>query len=126
MRAVDTNVLVRLLTGDSPEQTAIAENYIANGAWVPQLAVAETAWVLAAIYDRSSQSIAAAIDMLLDHDALTVQDADVVKTAVEEFRQQSGISFSDCLLVAVARKAGHTPIGTFDRRFGRLEDVEQL
>src|SRR3954467_14844518 len=115
MRAVDTNVLVRLVTRDDPKQVAAAEAFIANGAWVPQLAVVEAAWVLASVYDRDAASIATAIEMLLSHQHLTVQDAETVAVAVEEFRQRPAVGFSDCLMIAVAQKAGHVPMGTFDR-----------
>ena len=61
MRAVDTNVLVRLLTGDHPAQAAAAERFVGNGAWVSHLALAETMWVLASNYERSPVQIAGAI-----------------------------------------------------------------
>jgi predicted nucleic-acid-binding protein len=47
MRAVDTNVLVRLITRDDPRQTIAAEHFIVAGAWVPTLVLAEAMWVLA-------------------------------------------------------------------------------
>ena len=51
MRAVDTNVLVRLVTRDDPGQVAAAEAFVERGAWVSLLALAEAVWVLAAVYD---------------------------------------------------------------------------
>ena len=52
MRAVDTNVLVRLLTREDVKQVAVAETFVAKGAWVPHLAIAEATWLLASVYDR--------------------------------------------------------------------------
>ena len=52
MRAVDTNVVVRLITRDQPKPVAAAETFVAKGAWVSLLALAETTWVLSAVYDR--------------------------------------------------------------------------
>ena len=52
MRAVDTNVLVRLVTGDDARQTEAAEQFVAPGAWVSLLALAETALVLDSVYDK--------------------------------------------------------------------------
>jgi len=46
MRAVDTNVLVRLMTRDDVKQVAFAEAFVANVAWVPHLAIADATWVL--------------------------------------------------------------------------------
>ncbi len=121
MRAVDTNVLVRLVTRDDVKQVAIAEAFVANGAWVSQLALAEATWVLASIYDRVPEAIATAVEMLLNHQYLTVQDAETVAAAVEQFRQHPAVGFSDCLMVEVARKAGHAQLATFDRRLGKIE-----
>jgi predicted nucleic-acid-binding protein len=126
MRAVDTNVLVRLMTRDDARQVAVAEAFVANGAWVPHLAVAEATWVLAAVYDRPPQAIATAIEMLLNHEHLTVQDSETVAAAVAQFRQRPKVGFSDCLMVEVARKAGLTPVGTFDRDLGRIDGAQRL
>lgn len=126
MRAVDTNVLVRLITRDDAKQVAVAEAFVTQGAWVPHLAVAEATWVLASVYDRSPEAIANAVEMLLSHEHLTVQDAETVAAAVAQFRQRPRVGFSDCLIVEVARKAGHTPLGTFDRNLGKLEGAQRL
>jgi len=126
MRAVDTNVLVRLVTRDDAKQVAAAEAYVANGAWVPHLALAEATWVLAAVYDQGHRAIATAVEMLLNHKDLTLEAADVVAGALERFRRRPALGFSDCLMLEVARKAGHLPLGTFDRDLGRLEGVETL
>lgn len=126
MRAVDTNVLVRLLTRDDARAVAAAEACVAQGAWAPHLAIAEAAWVLEAVYDRRADAIATAIEMLLSHEHLTVQDAEVVAAAVAQFRQHSKVGFSDCLMLEVARKAGHLPLKTFDRALGRIDGAERL
>jgi predicted nucleic-acid-binding protein len=126
MRAVDTNVLVRLMTRDDARQVALAEAFVAKGAWVPHLAIAEAAWVLASVYDRDSNAIATAVEMLLSHEHLTVQDAEVVAASIVQFRQRPRAGFSDCLMLEVARKAGHTPLGTFDRDLARLDGAQRL
>lgn len=126
MRAVDTNVLVRLIARDDARQVAAAETFVARGAWVPHLVLAESTWVLSAVYDRSAEEIATAVDMLLNHQHLTLQDADVVVAALDRFRRRPALGFSDCLVLEVARKAGHLPLGTFDRQLGKLDDTERL
>jgi predicted nucleic-acid-binding protein len=126
MRAVDTNVLVRLLTRDDARQVAAAEAFVASGAWVPHLAVAEATWVLASVYDRSPAAIATAVEMLLSHAQLTVQDSETVAAALGQFRRHPQVGFSDCLMIEVARKAGHLPLGTFDRDLARIDDAERL
>ena len=126
MRAVDTNVLVRLMTRDDAKQVTAAEDFVASGAWVPHLAIAEATWVLASVYDRDPEAIATAVDMLLSHEYLTVQDTEAIAAAVERFRRHPKVGFSDCLMVEVARKAGHTPLGTFDRDLGRVNGAQRL
>ena len=126
MRAVDTNVLVRLVTRDDAKQAAAAEAFIERGAWVSHLVLVEATWVLATVYDVAAAELAVAIDMLLNHKALTMQDADVVALALQQFQAKPGLGFSDCLVLEVARKAGHLPLGTFDRNLGKLEGAERI
>ena len=126
MRAVDTNVLVRLVTRDDAKQVAAAETFVARGAWVPHLVLAEATWVLTSVYDRRPEEIACAVEMLLNHQHLTLQDAEAVAAAVVSFRRRPALGFSDCLVLEVARKAGHVPLGTFDRDFSKLAGVERL
>jgi predicted nucleic-acid-binding protein len=126
MRAVDTNVLVRLIARDDARQVASAERWVEKGAWVSILALAEATWVLSAVYQRGAAEIASAVEMLLNHRDLTLQDSDVVAAALEHFRNRPAIGFSDCLLLELARKGGHLPLGTFDRVLSKLDGAEKL
>src|SRR5262249_19100811 len=85
MRAVDANVLVRLIARDDPRQMEAAEAFIAKGAWVSHVVLAETNRVLDSVYDLNAELIAGSVEMLLNHAHLTVQDADTVQAAVESF-----------------------------------------
>jgi predicted nucleic-acid-binding protein len=126
MRAVDTNVLVRLMTRDDARQAAAADVFVENGAWVSILALAETIWVLEAVYERTAASLVTAIEMLLDHKSLTLQDSDAVAAALELFRTHPALGFSDCLMLQLARRAGHLPLGTFDRGLGKIDGAHKL
>jgi predicted nucleic-acid-binding protein len=126
MRAVDTNVLVRLLTRDDAKQVSVAEAYIANGAWVPHLTLAETAWVLDSVYGIGRDGIATAVEMLLTHERLSIQDAEVVAAALTHYRNHAKVGFSDCLVLEIARKAGHVPLGTFDRDLAKIDGTQRL
>lgn len=126
MRSVDTNVLVRLITRDDAGQVEAAERFVERGAWVSHLVLAEATWVLSAVYERDPAAIRTALEMLLNHEHLTLQDADVVAAAVEQFRRRPTLGFSDCLVLEVARKAGHLPLGTFDRTLARLDAAERV
>ena len=126
MRAVDTNILIRLIARDDAKQTAAAEAFVEKGAWVSLLALVEAAWVLAAVYDRAPTDIANALEMLSNHQSLTLQDSEVVLAALEHFRKRPALGFSDCMLLEIARKSGHLPLGTFHRDMARLPDVEKI
>ncbi len=126
MRAVDTNLLVRLIARDDPGQVAAAEQFVAKGGWVSHIVLAETAWVLDFVYALGARAIAEAIGMLLHHAQLTVQDSAVAGAALESFRRRRGVGFSDCLIVEIARRNGHLPVGTFDRDLGGIEGADRL
>lgn len=126
MHAVDTNVLVRLVTRDDAKQVAAAEAFIQKGAWVSNLVLAEMTWVLRAAYDLEHPAIATAVEMLQSHETLTLQDPDVVAAALIHYRRKPSLGFSDCLVLEIARKAGHVPLGTVDRHLGKLDGAERL
>ena len=126
MRAVDTNVLVRLVTRDDAQQVARAEAFVSRGAWVSHIVLVEAIWVLESVYKLDARAQAKAVEMLLNHRDLTVQDSDVVVSAVERLRGRTAVSFSDCLVLEVARKVGHMPLGTFDRQLAKLDGTQQL
>lgn len=126
MRAVDTNILVRLIARDDSRQTDSAESFVGKGAWVSLLALAEAMWVLASVYELKSREVASAVEMLLNHQDLALQDPDTVAAALALFRAKPALGFSDCLLLEMARKAGHLPLGTFDRNLARVEGAQGI
>jgi predicted nucleic-acid-binding protein len=126
MRAIDTNVLVRLLARDDRKQTAAAEAFVEQGAWVAHLVLAEALWVLAAVYRRTPAQLILALEMLLAHQHLVLQDADTVAAAFAHFKRRPALGFSDCLVLEIARKAGHLPLGSFDRALTALPQTQRL
>lgn len=90
------------------------------------LALVETTWVLDAVYERTATDIAKAVDRLLNHRELTLQDPDVVVAALARFRARPTIGFSGCLLLEIARKAGHLSLGTFDRNLDKPDGAQQI
>lgn len=126
MRAIDTNVLVRLLARDHPAQTVAAEEFVAGGAWVSLLVLAETIWVLGSVYELKPAKLAAAVEMLLDHKQLIVQDREVVGSALAIYRRKPALGFSDCVVLEQARSNGYAPLGTFDRNLSKIEGAQLL
>jgi predicted nucleic-acid-binding protein len=78
------------------------------------------------VYERTPEHIALAVERLLAHAALTLQDADAVTAALEQFRERPSLGFSDCLVLEIARKAGHLPLGTFDRQLAKLDGAQRV
>lgn len=126
MHAVDTNVLVRLVTRDDEQQVKAAESFVGKGAWVSHLVLVEATWALTAVYELGHVEIATAVAMLLHHKNLTIQDSDTVAAALEYYRRRPALGFSDCLILEVARKAGHLPLGTFDRNLSKIDGAEKI
>lgn len=126
MRAIDTNVLVRLIARDDSRQAAAAEAFVEKGAWVSVLALAEATWVLATVYELSSKDLAKMIEMLLDHRDLVLQDSEAVQDALKLFKAKPALGFSDCMMLHLARKAGHLPLGTFDRGLAKVDGAQKL
>ena len=126
MLAVDTNVLVRVLARDDIAQAEAAGPFIAPGAWVSHVVLAETFWVLESVYGRTPAQLTEALQLLLAHESLVLQDADTVAAALEHFRRKPAPGFSDCLVLEIARKAGHAPLGTFEKSLARLPGAQKL
>ena len=126
MHAIDTNVLVRLAARDDVDQVAAAEAFVSNGAWVSTIVLVEAIWVLSTVYELAAAQLGEAIEMFLNHQQLTLQDSDAVAAALAHFRRRPSLGFSDCLVLEVARKRGHLPLGTFDRGLARLDGARKL
>ena len=126
MVAVDTNVLVRLVVRDDENQTRSAERFIENGCWASIVAFVEAIWVLKSIYRFDQLQIVAAINMLINNEKLAVEHGEEVSLALDLFRARPSLAFADCLMLELARKAGHLPLGTFDRDLARADGATRL
>lgn len=126
MLAIDTNVLIRLLVRDDEKQVKLADKFIAKGAWVSHLVLAEALWVLDSVYSLSAAQLIEALSLLLAHESLVLQDADTVSAALTHFKSKPALGFSDCLVLEIARKAGHVPLATFDKALSKLANTQKL
>lgn len=124
MRAIDANILLRLVVEDDPPQTAAAEHFVRGGAWVSILAVAEAVWVLTTNYGFSVRHVTNALEILLNNRELVFQEGDAVAEALALYRRSPALGFSDCLMIALARNAGYLPLGTFDRRLAKIDGAQ--
>jgi len=125
---LDTNVVVRLLIGDDPQQTPIAEQAfleaIANGGvYLPDVVLAEVAWVLRG-YDLDRLTRYQLLEHLVRTRGVVVDDIDAVINALEQFQQ--GGDLADQLILARATSADALPVLSFDQRFSSSEGVQLL
>ncbi len=129
MIGLDTNVVVRLLTQDHPEQYEIARTIVekrltaSEPGYISLAVVLETAWVLQNVYEYSGPDVAAALKALLADPALSIeaeQEVLIAALALEE----NGAPFEDSLISALAMAAGCSVTFTFDRKAARLPGFE--
>jgi predicted nucleic acid-binding protein len=124
---LDTNVLVRHLTGDPPSQAASATRYLAeaDALLLPDLILAETAYVLESFYDAPRTDVAASLRAILAFPAIRVIDAEMLQRAVEVY-DVAGLDFAEAYLVACAERTGVGTIVSFDRSIDRVPTVQRV
>jgi predicted nucleic acid-binding protein len=124
---VDTNVLVRHLTGDPPKMATRATNYLgtASELLLTDLVAAETVYVLESFYETRRDQIATALRSLLGFDAVVCVDPALLLRAVEVY-ETDRLDFAEAYLVACAESTGVGTIATFNRSLDRIPTVERL
>ena len=128
MRALDTNVLIRALTGDDPVQSPAARDFIRTGGpvWISHVVLVEAVWVLDAVYGCGKSQLVGALERILDNKDLALEDPVVVRAALGLYRSRGKVDFSDCMVLERARSAGHLPLATFDKALGKAEGAQSL
>ena len=125
MTALDTNVIVRYLVNDDPQQAEVARALLdgltpGTPGFICREVVLEVGWVLERAYRFTRAEIADVLMDLTASDSLVVEHADDVAAAAYRYRQ-GGVGFSDLMVLAAAERAEATPLYTFDRRLARME-----
>ena len=131
MIGLDTNILVRYLTQDDPDQSPKATELIEHRlterdpGFISVVAMIETVSVLDRAYGLDSQEIAGAVERILQADVLTVENEQEVFTAMITLRQGRG-SFADALIAELGSRAGCQHTLTFDQKTLRLSGFRAL
>ena len=113
MTALDTNVIVRVVTKDDPDQLAMAVKVMKEDRlWVCKTVLLETVWVLAHTYRLSREAIKETLRKLLGYPNLQVEDRPAVLQALSWY--DDGMDFADALHLASSRDA--ETFTTFDRK----------
>ncbi len=116
MHGVDTNVIVRYLTGDDPQQADKARTVIGQKpVFVSRTVLLEVEWVLRGVYDLPSERIIPALRALAGLPGVSVEDAGLVAKALDW--AEAGMDFADALHLAAAAEC--ESFLTFDKRFVR-------
>ena len=123
---VDTNVLIRHLTGDPPDQARLATRYLerADQLLLPDLILAEVAYVLESFYEAARLQVAEALRAILSFRAIRVVDSALLYRTVELYEVHR-LDFADAYLVASAERTGVGVVASFDRAIDRAATVRR-
>jgi len=124
---LDTNVLIRHLTGDPPAVAARATSYLgwATDLLLTDLVVAETVSVLESFYEVPRDRVADAVRALVAMPSIVSTDTAVLLQAVEVY-ELARLDFAEAYLVACAESTGVGTVASFDRSIDRVPTVERL
>lgn len=128
MRAfLDTNVLVRHLTGDPPDLAARATQFLrdADELLLADLIVAETVYVLESFYELARSRVAELARAILAFGPVQVVDVALLLRAVEVY-ELDRLDFSEAYLVASAEQSGVGVVASFDRSIDRVQTVTRF
>jgi len=117
MLAIDTNLIVRYLTGDHPGQSVRAKALIdSEDVFVCTTVLLETEWVLRSVYDYAAPQLATALRAFAGLPHVTIEDAGQAAQALDWM--DAGMDFADALHLAKAQ--GCDAFESFDQRFARV------
>jgi predicted nucleic acid-binding protein len=116
MLAIDTNIVVRYLTGADPKQSEQARALIdSQDVFVCTTVLLESEWVLRCVYNFAAVDLAKALRSFAGLPHVTIEDAPLAAQALDWM--DAGLEFADALHLTKA--AAHDGFVTFDRRFAR-------
>lgn len=124
---LDTNIVVRHLTGDPPEMAARATAYLQSetGLFLTDLVAAETVYVLESFYETPRGQVAQAVRSLVAFESVVSVDPALLLRAIEVY-EMDRVDFAEAYLVASAESTGIGRIASFDRSLDRVHSVERI
>lgn len=129
MIGIDTNILVRIIANDDPDQSSLARRLFADAAtggsplFINDAVLCETFWVLRSVYRISPQIIADAFQRLADTKGTVFENEARVRAVISQCKEREG-DFADLLIGAINREAGCSATCTFDRKAAQLPYFE--
>ncbi len=124
---VDTNVVVRHLTGDPPDMAQAATDYLRTETelLVTDVVAAETVYVLDSFYEAPRGQVAQALRSLVTFDSVVCVDRALLLRAVEVYETER-VDFAEAYLVACVESTGIARVASFDRSLDRVVTVERV
>jgi predicted nucleic acid-binding protein len=124
---VDTNILIRHLTGDPPEQAARASRFLAaaDELLLADLVVAEVVYVLESFYEVPRARVAELVRAIIAFPAIVVLDAAMLLRALEVY-ETARLDFAEAYLVAQAERSGVGAVASFDKAIDRVTTVRRI
>ena len=124
---IDTNIIVRHLTGDPPEMAQRATRFLASERelLLTDLVVAETVYVLESFYRAPRSQIAEALRSLLAFESIVCIDAALLLRAVEIY-ETDRVDFAEAYLIACAESTEVRRVASFDRSIDRVDTIDRI
>ncbi len=124
---MDTNVLVRHLTGDPADLAARATAYLGSvrELLLTDLVAAETVYVLESFYEAPRNEVASALRSLVAFESLVCVDPALLLRAIEVY-ETDRLDFAEAYLVACAESTGVGKVASFDRSIDRVDTIERI
>jgi predicted nucleic acid-binding protein len=124
---LDTNILIRHLTGDPPDQAARASRFLtaADELLLADLVVAEVVYVLESFYEVPRARVAELVRAILAFPAVVVLDPAMLLRALEVY-ETARLDFAEAYLVAQAERSGVGVVASFGRAIDRVGTVRRL
>jgi predicted nucleic-acid-binding protein len=115
VKAVDTNIVARMLLDDDPIQSPLAHRIIGEGAFVPATVLLETAWLLGSRYGFERQAVSAYLQALIEIPSISIANYETTQWALRRFSERGDVGD----LMHLAASAGASEFVTFDRSLER-------
>lgn len=124
---IDTNVLVRHLTGEPADLAARATDYLgsAQALLLTDLVAADTVYVLESFYQAPRNEVATAVRSLVAFDSIVCVDPALLLRAIEVY-ETDRIDFAEAYLVACAESTGVGKVASFDQSIDRVDTIERI
>jgi predicted nucleic acid-binding protein len=124
---IDTNILIRHLTGEPPDMAARAAAFLTDERelLLTDLVAAEVVYVLESFYETPRGQIAEAMRSIVAFDSIVCVDPALVLRAIEVY-ETDRIDYTDAYLVACAESTGVGRVASFDRSLDRVATIERL